>query len=156
MRILVVDDEVDERQYVASLAAGFGHQVIEAVHGRQALERLAEQTVAVMVTDMRMPQMDGLELIRELRAQGNLPPTLVLTGFGSQDLAVSTVHELGAFWFLEKPIQPSVLRVLCALSRLIQLGVNSCSFALIRVKTPSSVHGLRSTVLRPPSSAFCS
>jgi DNA-binding NtrC family response regulator len=112
MRILVVDDEPEERQYVASLATGFGHQVIEAINGRQALERLGEQMVAVMVTDLRMPHMDGLELIRELRKQGNLPPTLVLTGFGSLDLAVSTVHELGAFWFLEKPVDAKSLQVL--------------------------------------------
>ena len=56
--------------------------------------------------------MDGFELLRKLRAMGDSPPTIVLTGYGSIESAVKTVHELGAYWFLEKPIQASVLEAL--------------------------------------------
>jgi len=48
--------------------------------------------------------------MRHLRSQGVLPPTIVLTAFGSLENAVTTVHEYGGFWFLEKPVQPGVMR----------------------------------------------
>jgi DNA-binding NtrC family response regulator len=55
--------------------------------------------------------MDGFELLRRLPAENINIPSIVLTAFGNIETAASTMHELGAFWFLEKPIQPSVLRV---------------------------------------------
>jgi DNA-binding NtrC family response regulator len=59
-----------------------------------------------------MPRMDGFELLKRLGSQNTMPPTIVLTAFGNIETAVQTMHDLGAFWFLEKPIQPSALKVL--------------------------------------------
>ena len=59
-----------------------------------------------------MPRMDGFELLKRLQAQGDAPPSIVLTAFGNIETAVQTVHDLGAFWFFEKPIQASALKVL--------------------------------------------
>ena len=59
-----------------------------------------------------MPRMDGFELMKRLGADGNMPPAIVLTAFGNIETAIQTIHDLGAFWFLEKPIQPAALRVL--------------------------------------------
>ena len=59
-----------------------------------------------------MPRMDGSELLRRLNAQGGAPTTIVVTAFGNLETAVSTIHELGAFWFMEKPIQARALRTL--------------------------------------------
>jgi len=112
MRLLVIDDDAAERQHVKMLASGLGYEVAEAENGMQALERLASESFSVMITDLRMPQMDGLELIRRLKAEGALPPTLVLTAYGNIELAVATVHELGVFWFLEKPVDPQSLQLL--------------------------------------------
>jgi len=112
MRILVIDDDSAERQHVKMLAKGLGHDVVEAENGLEALAILNRESIAVMITDLRMPQMDGLELINKLKAEGALPPTLVLTAYGSIDLAVATVHELGVFWFLEKPVDAQSLRLL--------------------------------------------
>jgi DNA-binding NtrC family response regulator len=56
--------------------------------------------------------MDGFELLRRLAAQGGGPPAIVVTAFGNIETAVATMHDLGAFWFLEKPIEPQALRVL--------------------------------------------
>jgi DNA-binding NtrC family response regulator len=66
----------------------------------------------VIVTDLMMPVMDGLEMVDQLRAEGILPPTIVLTAFGSVELAVNTVHKHGVFWFLEKPLDSGALRAL--------------------------------------------
>jgi DNA-binding NtrC family response regulator len=65
-----------------------------------------------MITDLMMPKVDGFELLRRLTAQGSNVTSLVLTAFGNIENAISTVHDLGAFWFLEKPIKANVLRVL--------------------------------------------
>jgi DNA-binding NtrC family response regulator len=112
MRLLVIDDDSAERQHVKMLAISLGYEVIEAENGIQALEILTTESISVMITDLRMPQMDGLELIQRLKSDGCLPPTLVLTAYGSMDLAVATVHELGVFWFLEKPVDAQSLRLL--------------------------------------------
>jgi len=66
----------------------------------------------VIVTDLNMPVLDGFGLLRSLRDAGDSTPTIVLTAFGNIEKAVQTVHELGAYWFLDKPIQPGVLEVL--------------------------------------------
>ena len=66
----------------------------------------------MLVTDLMMPRMDGFELLKRMTAQGATPPAIVLTAFGNIETAVQTMHDLGAFWFLEKPIQPGALRLL--------------------------------------------
>jgi DNA-binding NtrC family response regulator len=112
MRLLVIDDDAGERQHVKMLASGFGYDVSEASNGVEAMRALSSEAISVMITDLRMPQMDGLELIRRLKAEDALPPTLVLTAYGSMELAVATVHELGVFWFLEKPVDAQSLKLL--------------------------------------------
>jgi DNA-binding NtrC family response regulator len=73
---------------------------------------LASFTPNVIVTDLKMPRMDGFELMRHLKAEGSMPPTIVLTAFGSIELALETVHDYGGFWFLEKPVDTGALRAL--------------------------------------------
>ena len=111
-RILIVDD--DERQrsaLVAMLPDGdFESQV--AVSGQDALERLATFSADVIIADLVMPRMDGFELLRQLRDRGDLTPTIALTGFGSMEKALSAVHDLKAFWYLEKPVEPRAFRIL--------------------------------------------
>jgi DNA-binding NtrC family response regulator len=66
----------------------------------------------VIVTDLNMPGMDGYQFLEKLQEMGDAPPAIVLTAFGNIETGVRTVHELGAFWFLEKPVQSNVLQVL--------------------------------------------
>ena len=70
------------------------------------------QPFDVIVTDLMMPRLDGFGLLRQLLERGDLTPAIVLTGFGNMDKAVSVVHDLRAFWFLEKPAQPAALATL--------------------------------------------
>ena len=110
--MLVADDEENQRAGLAKMIQSWGFAVDTASDGQEALEKLGQIPVHVLVTDLMMPRMDGFELLKRLGAQGNLPPTIVLTAFGNIETAVQTMHDLGAFWFLEKPIQPSALKVL--------------------------------------------
>ena len=111
-RVLIVDDEENQRVGLASMVASWGFAAETAGDGQEALDKLSTFPAHVMVTDLMMPRMDGFELLRRLSAQGCGPPAIVLTAFGNIETAIATMHDLGAFWFLEKPIEPRALRVL--------------------------------------------
>ena len=112
VRVLIVDDEENQRLGLASMVSSWGYESQTAADGQEAIEKLTAFPAQVMVTDLMMPRMDGAELLRRLNAQGAAPVTIVVTAFGNLETAVSTIHELGAFWFMEKPIQPRALRTL--------------------------------------------
>ncbi len=117
MRVLVVDDEADHRQYLADVISQAGHEVSEAADGREALKVISETVINVLITDLMMPRMDGFELLRTLRADGRMPPSIVMTAFGSLEKALATVHDLGALWFIEKPVDIATLNILLTRAR---------------------------------------
>ena len=94
------------------MLSAWGMKPETASDGIEALQRLNSFPADVIITDLNMPGLDGFGLLQRLRESGEMPPTLVLTAYGSIETAVQTVHELGAFWFVEKPIQPAALEVL--------------------------------------------
>jgi DNA-binding NtrC family response regulator len=107
-----VDDEASQRDGLAALLSAWGMLPETAGDGNEALLKLADFHADVILTDLNMPGLDGFGLLRRLRDSGDMPPAIVLTAFGNIETAVKTVHELGAYWFLEKPIQPGVLETL--------------------------------------------
>jgi DNA-binding NtrC family response regulator len=111
-RVLIVDDEESQRVGLASMVKAWGFTAETAADGQEALDKLSTFPAHVLVTDLMMPRMDGFELLRRLAAQGGGPPAIVVTAFGNIETAVATMHDLGAYWFLEKPIEPQALRVL--------------------------------------------
>jgi len=111
-RVLIVDDEENQRQGLAAMVSAWGFQAETAADGVEALEKLGSFAAHVLITDLMMPRMDGAELLRRLAAQGSGPAAIVVTAFGNIETAISTIHELGAFWFMEKPVEPRALRVL--------------------------------------------
>jgi DNA-binding NtrC family response regulator len=112
MRVLIVDDEASQRSGLAAMVAAWGMTPETAGDGNEALSKLANFPADVVLTDLNMPGMDGFSFLRKLQESGDMPPTIVLTAYGNIETAVQTVHELGAYWFMEKPIQPSTLEVL--------------------------------------------
>ena len=112
MKVLIVDDEANQRSGLAAMVAEWGMTPATAANGNEALEKLAEFPADVILTDLNMPGLDGFGLLERLRDAGEMPPTIVLTAFGSIEKAVQTVHELGAYWYLDKPYQAAVLKVL--------------------------------------------
>lgn len=111
-RVLVVDDEENQRRGLSSLIHGWGYEVRTADNGAHALEVLETWPAQLIVTDMMMPILDGAGLLERLREQANPPLAIVVTAFGSLETALNTIHQLGAFWFLEKPIDPQALKLL--------------------------------------------
>ncbi len=112
LKILIVDDEASQRSGLAAMMSAWGMVAETAGDGQEALSKLADFPADVILTDLNMPGMDGFGFLRRLRDSGDMPPTIVLTAYGNLETAVKTVHELGAYWFLEKPIQPTSLEVL--------------------------------------------
>ncbi len=111
-RVLVVDDDPQDRQRLADIVADLGYFCETAPDGEAALEKLTAAPFDVIISDLMMPRMDGFELLRTLFERGDMTPAIVLTGAGSIDQAISIVHDLKAFWFLEKPARPTVLATL--------------------------------------------
>ncbi len=112
MKVLLVEDDAAQRDRCAGLIVAQGHIVETAFDGQDALELLERFNPDMLVTDLRMPRVDGFELMSRLRSSGNLPPTIVLTAFGSVEMAINVVHDLGGFWFLEKPVDGKSLQLL--------------------------------------------
>ena len=111
-QILLVDDDASQMSDLAEIVRSFGYRVSTAADGQEALAKLASLPIGAILTDLVMPRMDGVAFLKEMAARGDRTPTVVLTGFGSVEQAISLVHDLKAFWFLEKPVQPGVLRTL--------------------------------------------
>ena len=112
LKVLIVDDESSQRSGLAAMVAAWGMTPETAADGNEALDKLNDFAADVILTDLNMPGLDGFGFLQRLREGGDMPPTIVLTAFGNIETAVKTVHELGAYWFLEKPLQPSTLEVL--------------------------------------------
>lgn len=102
-RILVVDDEELIREVIAKkVETSLGYEAIEASNGKEALQRIEESPPDLIITDLRMPEMDGLQLLSEIRAQHRTTPVIILTGYGSMEDAMAAIR-LGASSFLRKP-----------------------------------------------------
>jgi two-component system response regulator FlrC len=111
-RILVADDEQGFRSFAAEALALQGHDVEQAEDGTDAVVRLKRRSFHVLVTDLKMPRMDGMELLRWVRAEQPEVEVIVLTAHGSVGGAVEAMKR-GAFDYLEKPLEsPDALRLL--------------------------------------------
>jgi len=111
LKILIVDDEEPARQGLTALLARWGYDVDEAGDGQEALAKAAAGLPAVVVSDLVMPKMDGLELLRALKTDVPFASVILLTGQGSIDTAVTAMRE-GAYDYLTKPVDVARLRVL--------------------------------------------
>ncbi len=108
-RILVVDDEQNLRRVLSAILGRAGFEVIEAADGEQALG-LIGRGVACVITDLRMPKLDGMGLLRRVVAEHPDIPVIMITAHGSVDSAVEAV-KLGAFDYIEKPFEREQIRL---------------------------------------------
>lgn len=108
--ILIVDDSAVDRRLVAGLLKGDPSlDVATAENGRDALDLLRKAPVDLVVTDLQMPELDGLELVRELRTHGPHVPVILMTAHGSETLAVEALEQ-GAASYVPKTQLADMLR----------------------------------------------
>jgi DNA-binding NtrC family response regulator len=108
-RILVVDDDVVTCRLLGEVLERDGATVIWEVEPRQAIERIADETVDLAILDIRMPEIDGLELLRRLRQRSPQLPIIIMTAFGSVDTAVQAIAA-GAVDYVSKPMNLDEIR----------------------------------------------
>ena len=110
-RILVVDDQTDVRAGYRWLLEAYGFSVSEAADGTDALRFLRQHPVDLILTDLYMPDMDGLTLLRQLRDIPSAPPVIAMSGSGhlGREAALEAARVLGADAALRKPISGELL-----------------------------------------------
>ena len=109
-RILIVEDEENARTGYEALLRKWGYTVLGVGTAEDALEGIPEFQPSLVIADVELPGMNGLELLSHLEDLQNVP-AIVITGRGSDDRAVAAI-EAGAFWYIEKPLKAPVLRAL--------------------------------------------
>ena len=117
-RLMAVDDSATVRKVLKSTFSNAGYDVIEAVDGNEAIQKLAEKSVDIIVTDLNMPNMNGVDLITEVRNRpGNrFLPIVMLTSEKQSDMKKAG-KSAGASGWITKPFKPenllSIVKMIC-------------------------------------------
>lgn len=111
--ILIIDDEPNVRLVFRTALESAGYLVAEAADGERGLMRLQEFPADLIILDLRMPNVDGMDVLRLLRDAGDATPAVMVTAHGSIPDAVEAMR-LGAIDFLSKPLTPEALRTMAA------------------------------------------
>ena len=102
-KILIVDDEEAVCSLIQKYLAKVGYEALTALNGEEALQRIKEETFSLMLLDIKMPGIDGIEVLRRIRHSGNNIPVIMTTAVSDESMLRETM-ELGAAKCLSKPI----------------------------------------------------
>jgi two-component system, NtrC family, response regulator HydG len=106
--ILIVEDDIENRAAMVKVLEGAGYKTLETDNGQQALDILQEEDVDLLVTDLRLPVMDGVELLKRAKANAHEVEVIMITGHGTVEIAVEAIKE-GAYDFITKPVKKAQL-----------------------------------------------
>ena len=106
-RILIVDDEMTDRMLERSILENVGHELLSATDGQEALSIYHAQSIDLVITDILMPRVSGLDLISEIRQTDPDARIIAVTGVSSEGLDRASEH--GAIETLRKPVKPEEL-----------------------------------------------
>ena len=107
--ILVVEDDLENRKAMLRILQNEGYDVLEADNGQGALDQVMSRQVDIMVTDLRLPVIDGVELLKQTKAAYPEIEVILITGYGTVEVAVEAIKE-GAYDFITKPIKKAQLQ----------------------------------------------
>lgn len=107
-RILIVDDEKPTLEMLSMLLEGYGYEVLTAADGREAVEVYERERPPIVLTDIKMPIMDGMAVLQRIKEINPLAEVIVVTGHGDMDLAIKAL-DLEATDFVNKPVQRRTL-----------------------------------------------
>lgn len=103
MKVLIIDDERAIRRALKEILEYENCQVLEAENGKEGLEMIRSNSLDVIFCDIKMPLLDGMELLEQIQKEGNEVPIVMISGHGSLETAVQAI-KIGAFDFIEKPL----------------------------------------------------
>ena len=109
-KVLIADDEEGVRDLCTAIAEDEGYEVITAMDGIDALQKIREEIPDVILLDVRMPEMDGLEVFQKLKEDFIDAPVIFITAFGSSDLAIEAMKQ-GAYDYITKPFDIDEIRI---------------------------------------------
>ena len=112
-RVMVVDDSAEMARTIADGLADRNYEAVPVSSGREALDRLAAERFDALITDLRMPQVDGLEILAASRRLKPDRPVIVMTAFSAIDTAVESIRQ-GAYHYLTKPFKQDELAIFLA------------------------------------------
>ncbi|MDP1823145.1 MAG: sigma-54 dependent transcriptional regulator [Archangium sp.] len=112
-RILVVDDEANLRKVLAAILRKDGYEVAVAEDGEQAMAEFEKNGADVIITDLVMPKLGGMDILHKVRASRSVVPVIIITAHGTVDSAVEAI-KLGAFDYITKPFEHAEIRSVVA------------------------------------------
>ncbi len=107
-KILILEDEPNMRKTLSSILTEEGYISLETDKAKDGLKILSQENISLVVSDIKMPQMDGLQFLREVRSSGYDIPVILVTAYGSFDSAVEALR-LGAYDYITKPFNPDAI-----------------------------------------------
>jgi len=107
--ILVVDDEENAREGLSKILLKEGYSVDMAANGKEAIEILRRQSFDLVITDMRMPLMDGFEVLREIKKMNENIGVIMITAYGEVESYLEAIN-MGAFEYINKPVRVNELK----------------------------------------------
>ena len=110
IQVLVVDDELNIREGSQRILGRAGFDVLTAANGLEALDLLKEKSIPIILLDLKMPGMDGMEVLKRIRQMDTAILVIVITGFATVETAIEAMKQ-GAYDFIPKPFEPEQLRI---------------------------------------------
>ena len=110
IQVMVVDDEPNIREGSQRILSRVGFDVLKASTGLEALNLLEKQTIPIVLLDLKMPGMDGMEVLKRIRQLDIAIQVIVITGFATVETAIEAMKQ-GAYDFIPKPFEPEQLRI---------------------------------------------
>jgi DNA-binding NtrC family response regulator len=138
--LLIVDDELSMRQFLTHLFQREGHSIRVAENGRRALEMLRQQPVDVIISDVRMPDIGGIDLLRATKELHPQTEVIMMTAFANEETAREAV-KLGAFNFIYKPFDNDLLKVI--VQRAVQKIADEREKEALQVENEALIKGQR-------------
>jgi DNA-binding NtrC family response regulator len=109
-RILVIEDHETMREGIGQILARMGHEILPALNGSSGLEIFGRSAPDFTITDLKMEDLDGMEVLRRIRSASADALVMIITAFGTIETAVEAM-KLGAYDFITKPFSPDLLRI---------------------------------------------
>ena len=111
INILVVDDQRKVADTVSEIMSRAGYSATAVYSGREAVERFEEKKIQLVITDLKMPEVDGMDLLKTIKGIDAKVPVIVVTGYGTVKKAVEAIKN-GAYDFVEKPVDRDKLELI--------------------------------------------
>ena len=132
MKVLVVDDDEAIRTYLTEQLTPKGHEVVGAGSGEEAAALIEAESFNLILLDVRMPVMGGMEVLKRINHLGVLTPVIVMTGFGGMEV-VQEAMRLGAFDYLRKPFNIKEFYEITEKAMVLSVAIETLSDALFKL-----------------------